>query len=375
MNVKVITRHTPSNYGSLLQAFATIDIINKLGHNCEIIDYHRPNERGIKNVISQLKNKNKYCSFLKRLAYIAVRYPIELYSQVKFDAMHRKYLTTTACFTNPDDLKQLQADVFITGSDQVWGPTADGHFDSSYFLNFVDDSVPKIAYSASFGRTEFDDATIDAYKKLLLRYNAIAVREKSAVELIKMWQLNNCVGQVLDPTLLLNRKEWLNLIPLKNYAQKYAKKKYILIYQIHNDPTLSIYAKNLAKHLNLNLLRVSPSFHQIMRSGKLICCPDLPELFALFDNAECIVTDSFHGTCFSIIFEKQFIEILPNNGTSTRNQNILEMTNLSDRIVTDFNDFSIAGKPIDYKNVRSIIETERVHSINVLKEELGLTLQ
>ena len=370
MKVNVITRHTPSNYGSLLQSIATIHIITKMGHSCEIIDYRRPDEYGIKGVIAQLNRKKQYSSILKRLAYIAVRYPIERYSEIRFNAMRRKHLATTAHFSNPNDLRKLQADIFLTGSDQVWGPTASGSYDSSYFLQFAPPGVRRVAYSASFGKTQFDDATVEAYKKMLAGYHTIAVREKSAVELIKKWQLNNCAGQVLDPTLLLNREEWLKLIPTDKYSRKYAKKKYILVYQIHNDPALSLYAKKLAEHRSIELLRVSPIFHQRVRSGKLICCPNLGEFLALFDNAESIVTDSFHGTCFSIIFKKQFVEVLPNNATGTRNQSILELTHLSERIVTDFNDFSVAEKPIDYEEVHKIIEIEKAHSIGILNDEL-----
>ena len=81
MNVKVITRHSPSNYGSLLQAIATVQIVEKLGHKCEIIDYQRSDERGLKGVLTQLGCKEGFGNPLKKLAYIAVRYPIEKYAQ------------------------------------------------------------------------------------------------------------------------------------------------------------------------------------------------------------------------------------------------------------------------------------------------------
>ena len=258
----------------------------------------------------------------------------------------------------------------MTGSDQVWGPTIDGRYDSAYFLQFVDSNTPKLAYAASFGKTKFDERTVTEYKSMLAEYDKIAVRENSAVKMLHDWGLNNCVGQVLDPTLLLDSEEWKRLLVNECDSRKYEGKKYILVYQIHNDPKLSDYAKRLAKHTGFELLRVNPMLHQKYRGGKFICCPDLGEFLALIDNASCIVTDSFHGTCFAINFGKQFIEILPNNATGTRNQSILELTGLSNRILRDFNDYSLFGEKIDYNRVYEALKVEREHSVCVMKELL-----
>lgn len=367
MNIKVITRHSPSNYGSLLQSIATIKTIEKLGQTCEIIDYQRADERGLNGVLTQLKAKDGFGNPLKKLAYIAIRYPIEKFAQVRFDRMRKKYLKMTSRCSSHVDLKKISADAFITGSDQVWGPMMNGVYDSAYFLQFVGKDSRKLAYAASFGKTKFDESTVEAYKKMLGEYDKIAVREKSAVSLLEEWRLDNCLGQVLDPTLLLDSKTWKDLLVLKHDSQKYANKNYILVYQIHNDPKLSDYAKRIARQTGMELLRVNPYLHQKYRGGKFICCPDLGEFLALIDNASCIITDSFHGTCFAINFGKQFIEILPNNATGTRNQSILELTGLSDRILCDFNDYSLVDKVIDYGKVNELLEAERRKSLEVIR--------
>lgn len=367
MNVKVITRHSPSNYGSLLQSIATVKTIEGLGHDCSIIDYQRPDERGLKGVLTQVNCKAGFGNPLKKLAYIAIRYPIEKFAQVRFDRMRKKYLKMTSRCSSHVDLKKISADAFITGSDQVWGPMMNGVYDSAYFLQFVGKDSRKLAYAASFGKTKFDESTVVAYKKMLSEYDKIAVREKSAVSLLEEWGLNNCLGQVLDPTLLLDMSQWTNLLIKKNDFDKYKDLKYILVYQIHNDPKLSGYAKRLAKHTGMELLRVNPMLHQALRGGKFIFCPDLSEFLSLIANALCIVTDSFHGTCFSINFGKQFIEILPNNATGTRNQSILELTGLSDRILCDFNDYSLVDKVIDYGKVNELLEVERRKSLEVIR--------
>lgn len=367
MKIKVITRHAPSNYGSLLQSIATIKVMEGMGHDCEIIDYQRTDERGLSGVLTQLRQKDGYGNPIKRLAYIALRYPIEKYAQMKFESMRKKYLKMTVRCSNHEDLKRLKADAFITGSDQVWGPMMNGRYDSAYFLQFVSPDSKKLAYAASFGKTKFDDQTISDYKSMLAGYDKIAVREKSAVELIDGWGLKNSVGQVLDPTLLLYKEEWKRLLVKESDTDKYKNRKYILVYQIHNDPKLSDYAKRLASNTGMELLRVNPMLHQKSRGGKFICCPDLGEFLALIDNASCVVTDSFHGTCFAINFGKQFIEILPNNATGTRNQSILDLTDLSGRILKDFNDYSLIDNKIDYDDVWQRLDEERKRSIETMK--------
>ncbi len=370
MNIKVITRHSPSNYGSLLQSIATIKILECLGHQPEIIDYQRNDERGLRMIKTQVSQKDGYSNPLKRLAYIAVRYPIERLAQSRFDAMRKKYLKMTARCTNEKDLRSLKADAFITGSDQVWGPMMNGVYDSAFFLQFVAPGGKKLSFASSFGKTTFDSRTKGEYIKMLSSYDKIAVREDTAVQLLSNWGLRNCIGQVLDPTLLFSGQDWSDWLISSELQGKYIGRKYILIYQIHNDPNLSSYALKLADKTGLELVRVNPFMHQAKRGGKFICCPDVAEFLALIKNATYMVTDSFHGTCFAVNFNKQFIEILPNNSTGTRNQSILTLTGLSNRIIVDFNDYSIVENVIDYDSVNLILEQERKKSIEILKDLL-----
>lgn len=134
MDIKVITRHAPSNYGSLLQSIATITILEHLGHTCEIIDYIRDDEHGLKAVTTSLNGKQGWNGNpLKKLAYIALRYPEEKKAELKFSRMRKKYLKLTGRCRTHEDLRLLDADVFMTGSDQVWGPTLNGRYDEAYF--------------------------------------------------------------------------------------------------------------------------------------------------------------------------------------------------------------------------------------------------
>lgn len=363
MDIKVITRHAPSNYGSLLQSIATITTLERLGHKCETIDYIRDDEHGLSAVKTNLNNKQRWSgNSLKKLAYIVLRYPEEKKAELNFREMRRKYLKLTQLCRTHDDLKRLDADIFMTGSDQVWGPTLNGHYDEAYFLSFVKDKR-KIAYAASLGRTDFTAKILSEYKKLLSSYSGIAVRENTAVGLLRQMDIE-CAGQVLDPTLLLTGDEWSRMI------KKDMGGKYVLVYQLHNNPALSKYAVRFAEHVGLPLYRVSPTFHQIRRGGKFIYLPDLPDFLSYIKNSTYFITDSFHGTAFALNFNRQFIEILPNNKTGNRNQSILQLTRLQDRIVTDYADCSISERMIDYERVNDILRKERIRSLGILKQLL-----
>ncbi len=363
MKVSIITRHAIANYGSLLQAFATQKVLENLGYDSEIIDYIRDDESYKQHEKTLLKRKEGWNNNpIKRAMYLLTRQPESVKAGKRFEKEREKLLNLSERYTNPKALKDNPpaADIYMTGSDQVWGPVANGTYDDSYCLSFAEGK--KVAYAASFGHTEMTEELKDYFKRWLTEYNSIAVREDSAVEILK--DIGIETSQVLDPTLLLSKNYWEEyLLPIKN-------RKYILVYQLHNDKKLGEYAKKVAKEKGLPLIRVSASFHQITREGKFKWCPKLGEFLSYVKNAECVITDSFHGTAFAINFNTPFVEVLPNNKTGTRNKSILNLTKLTDRVLQDTNDTTLASKEIDFSYANSVIEEQRHHSINVLKEML-----
>ena len=369
MVVNVITRHAPTNYGSLLQAIATQRVIMNLGHECRIINYIPKCETGVRMAITQLEQKTKWKrNPIKKAIYLMVAEPETLLMDRKFLAMRKKYLLMGPCCATTGELKKLYAEkkdeVFLTGSDQVWGPISTGHYDPTYFLDFVPKSSRKLAFAASFGKAIFDEQTLKEYGVLLKKYDSLAVRENVAVELLKKMDIS--AKQVLDPTLLMDADAWSEYVkPMKK------PEKYVLVYQIHANSDLDHYAVKFAEKAELPLLRVSPLLHQAKRSGKFVYCPDISGFLDLIKNAAYMVTDSFNGTAFAINFNTQFVEVLPNTGTSSRNQSILELTGLTDRIVRDLNDFSYIDQEIDFKEANEKIGTSRIESIRILEEMLA----
>lgn len=361
--VAVITRHAISNYGSVLQAYALQKSICDLGFECEIIDYIREDEN-YKNIADTLVKKSSWNkNFATRLIYKSIQSPEYIIMGKKFEKMRTGVLNINQTrYTSFEQLKENPpfADIYCTGSDQVWGQIGNDDIDPAYFLDFVSNENYKISYAASFGKAKIDKQSNEV-KSYLSQYNHITVREKSACEIINDMGLP--AKQVLDPTLLLDKEQWNKLI------KEDKKSDYVLLYQLHSNPQMDSYAKEFAEKCGLKLIRLTPLFHRVFKCGKAVYLPDLSDFLSFIKNARYMITDSFHGTAFAINFNTEFIDILPGE-TKTRNQSVLELTNLSDRILSDYNDFSFIEKSIDFTNSNDIISKQRSYSLNVLKNML-----
>lgn len=367
MKIDVITRHSVPNYGSLLQSYATQKAIEKLGHESEIINYTRYEERyeNLANTLIQGKRWNK--NFLLKFIYKAIQTPNYARMYKQFSNYRKGFLKETE--REYGDIKELkqnlpEADIYCSGSDQIWGKIGTAAYDEAYFLEFVKNKKC-ISYAASFGKTELNEELDKNLTNLMKKYSNILVRESSAKEILENKKIKN-VEQVLDPTFLLTLEEWQNLA---NQGKK-IKGKYILVYQLHDNKEFNKYAKELAKRKKMKLLRISPSIYHITRSGKLIYLPTQYEFLSYFANAEYILTDSFHATVFSIIFNKKFIDVLPSNKTGTRIESILNLFHIDNRILKEYSDFELIEKPIDYKEVNNIIQNEREKSMQLLKNAI-----
>lgn len=363
--VAVITRHAVSNYGSVLQAYALQEAIKKTGLDCEIIDYIRFDEDYRKIADTNIKKSPKWNkNFATRFVYKCIQSPEYIIMGRRFDKFQKSLLNLTSdSYHSLEELKNNppQADIYCTGSDQVWGAIGTDAYDGAYYLDFVDENCKKISYAASFGKTDLSENTLKSVCNLLCEYNSITVRENSAADIINDMSLN--CSQVLDPTLLLDKNEW------SKFISKEPQKKYVLLYQLHSNKDMDRYAVEFAKKCNLPLIRMTALLHRMFNGGKFEYLPSIGRFLSLIKNAEYMITDSFHGTAFAINFNTQFIDILPGE-TKTRNQSILQLTRLTDRVLESFDDFSFINKKIDFENANRIIDIQREQSFNTLKEML-----
>lgn len=370
MKVSIITRHAINNYGSLLQAYATQTAVERLGYEAEIIDYVRKDEEYRNIVKTQLfLNKKWNRNFLTRGIYLLLQEPEYIESGRKFEKMQRQYLKLSRRYTTNEELTAFPpaADIYCTGSDQVWGPIGKDFCDPAYFLNFVPSSKRKISYAASFGRTQFNQSTLPLYQQLLQSYNSIAVRENSALDILE--QIGITSGeQVLDPTLLISNEEWKELLG----DMCLEKEPYILLYYLGNNPDIDTFARVVAKRRKMPLIRISAMRHWKTKGARNILLPDLGKFVSYIRHATYLITNSFHGTAFAINCGTQFVNILP-GVTATRNTSILSQVRLENRIVNDYTNDSILDKRIDFSAVHEILTSERKKSAacltKMLKEE------
>lgn len=365
MRVSLITRHAITNYGSLLQTLATQIVIERLGHTCEVVNYIRADENYRQHERTLLKRKPEWNrNPIKRGIYLALRQPESRLSGRRFAKERNRLLHLSQLYSSMEELTQKPpaADLYLTGSDQVWGPVENGDYDSAYCLSFVPDAARKASFAASFGRDTLTEEQMQFFRRWLGQFQRITVREDSAVSLIE--EMGFEAERVLDPTLLLDAEDWARFMtPLR-------RKPYVLVYQIHQNPALGLYAKKVADAMHLPLVRISTSLHQMTQKGKLVWCPPIGAFLSYIKNAACLITDSFHGTAFAINFETPFVEVLPQNHTETRNKDVLAWTGLTDRIVTDVNNTSIAVKRPNFECARRTLSEQRIRTIEIFKSIL-----
>lgn len=365
MKIDIITRHAVANYGSLLQSYATQKTFEKLGFDVEFINYTRYDERAEGLAKTHVKGKKWDKNIITRKLYIVIQKWNYAHMYKAFEKYRKNFINETEI--QYGDMEELlknrpKADIFCTGSDQIWGKIGQTEYDPAYFLEFTN-KEKCISYAASFGKEKISKELKQKLPKLLEKYSQILVREDSAVDIVKDAGFAN-VQQVLDPTLLLEKEEWEKLT---NTMPK--EKNYVLVYQLHNNKEFNKYAKEFAKKHNKRLIRVSTSLYHIVRGGKFIYLPDQFQMLSYFLNADYILTDSFHATVFSIIFNKKFKDILPNE-TSTRIISILKLVGLEDRILKDYNDFDSIDKEINYGGINNILSKERKKSIKALENAI-----
>lgn len=365
--VELITLQRVPNYGSVLQAYATQKIIEKNGLECEIINYF-PKRMTISAMLRRIKNKNKKLkkSLLLRTVARIIIFPSYIKRFLRFNSFYKNLNMTDIEYHSNDELKKNppNADIYCTGSDQVWNSEWNEEIDCAMFLDFVPNSKKKIAISASFGKIKLDDNEVEKTRIMLEKYSRISLREKSGVDILKNIGMMNSES-ILDPTLLLTKEEW-NIIASK----KFKNEKYILVYNLNRNSKIDKYASNLSKKTGIKIKYLSYQMHEFYKKGKMYCSPTVEDFLSLIKNAEYVITDSFHGTAFSLNFEKEFVIVYPQK-YSTRIQSILELLNLKNRVAKDAYDMDLCEKKIDYEKVRKKLSKERRKSLLWIKESLN----
>lgn len=367
MKISFITRHNIINYGSVLQTIALQEMIERCGYEAEVIDYIRADE-DYRNIAKVLANRNAKCreDALFKMFFILGKTLEFRLSGKKFEKIREKYLKTSERYSTLRELRDNppKADVYMTGSDQVWGGIGEEQYDAAFFLEFGDPMKKRVSYAASFGRIDMSEDLLKIYSSLLKKYSTISVREESAREIL-INQGYRDTQQVLDPTLLLSSQEWDAIVNTENSKFKNPNTPYVLVYQRRPNKEIDSYAEGLSKYSGYPVYRITADFHQGIRGGKMVFLPNIHEFLEWIKNAAFLVTDSFHGTAFAINYNVDFVDILP-SGTATRNLSILNLVGLTNRVVKNKNDFSFIDDRIDFDTVNKVLDHERQRSKKIL---------
>lgn len=357
MKAAVITLHSVANYGTQLQALATQEKLKEYFDDVIFIDYHRPNTYGLKLLKTFTKgNILKTPVILPTLIYW--RYIFGKFQKKYIKLTGKKYLNISD-FNNFDDI----ADVYFSGSDQVWNTGWNDGVIPAMYLSFVPNDKPRYAYASSFGKSSLNKNEADKVKEYLKKYKKISVREESGYKIIKKQLGLNNVIRIIDPTLAMSKEFWRKLAPKRKI-----KEDYILIYNLNKNKEFDEYAEKLAIKTGLKLYRFCTRFDQILRNGKSIIIPDILEFISLIDYATIVLTDSFHATAFSMNMNTEAICIYPNN-YSSRLSDFLKLIKNEQRHAKDFNDFDVLNKPTNFNQVNRILDKER-KKVDIFLQEI-----
>lgn len=339
--VGIITIHNSPNYGACLQSYALYRYIQQQGNDVEIIDLHRPFayedyipskkyvcSRPVKrSLLSKLKGN------VKSLIGIKTKNP-SLYSPLaikKFDEFNsiiklsKPYRGIDELYANPP-----LYDLYISGSDQLWNPTQ-AYCLEPYFLTFVPNGQgKKISYATSVGITDLRDNEKKDFAKWLNLYDDISVREYQAQSLLQGLLADKKVNQVADPTFLLDPKDW------KDMAVRPKQSKYILMFTLQHRPEILEYCLQLSKQSGLPLIELGQVQPDVLE-GSYTAVKDAgpKEFLGYIENAELVITDSFHCTVFSLIMGANnfYTYIAPTNQRGSRIIDLLETYNLKKHLL------------------------------------------
>lgn len=347
MRVDVITLQAVKNYGSVLQAFATQSFFEKHGCEVKIINYVRENCR--------TENLYKTYGVGNPIKVILMAPTIHRWKHV-FGEFCEQYLhLTDGIYTSEEDFEHLplEADLYCTGSDQVWNSKWNRGIIPQLYLSFVPDDKYKFAFSASFGQSRLEDEEVTETHEFISRYARISVRESSAVKILEeQYQYQGAV-HILDPTLCMDADFWRKYAPKRK-----TRDNYILVYNLNRSRAFDKYAVALSKKTGLKLVRFCTRYDQFYRPGKSMLVPKVFDFISLIDNARYVLTDSFHATAFSMNMNTEPICVYPAE-FGGRLESFLKLTDSEQRHIKNYEDFDVVNRPVDFNNVNYILKEER----------------
>lgn len=371
MKVGIITYHSAYNFGSVLQAYATQQIIKSLGCMPYIINYRIPFQKkyyGLLGYGSGVKAPLKKLMMVPQLSARKKR-------ANRYEQFISQRMNLTQKISSPEEADQFKDsfDVYISGSDQIWNLHSNEFINSGiqymkpYLLDFT--NKKKISYASSV--TNMNDEELVQLKPELEKFFAISAREMSASQSLSRL-LAKEISTVLDPTLLITREKWLSLIPKE--IEQYTEEPFVLYYSLKNYMETKqdlISLATITLKMGLKLIVLTPLIPLVKMEGVINAANAGPwEFIDLIRKAKMIITDSYHGMLFSINFKKDFLYLRNKQGDhGLRATQLLDLLEIKNRIIDEVTEINLNSK-VEYVEANVKLESKRIESIKYLKDAI-----
>lgn len=367
MKLGILTFHRALNYGAFLQAFSLLFFFKNKGYEVEIVDYWPKEHEQVYELFDKKTFFNKPISFkIKYILHFLLKYSRAKKRKEKIKKIQNKYLNlpSTIMYPTPGCLNKLSLDTLIYGSDQIWWKSTSLHsktFDWTYWGDYVPKAINKISYAASMGVISISKNEKEVISHKLTNFKHISVREQSLKEILQTITPQK-IHQTIDPVFLTSKETWLKFV-----KEPKISKKYLLLFNLQHSKETDETAIQIAKKLHIEIIEITASVEPLKFGKNIYQTLDAFEFIGFIKNAEFVVTSSFHGTAFSIIFEKQFISTGMGNN-SDRVKTLLDSLKISNRLVTSSS--SMPNSVIDYKDVNLNLKRYVTDSIKFIQNSL-----
>lgn len=348
-DIAIITMQNVMNYGAFLQSYASQRFFEDLGYSCVFYDYYRKNMKMANVFLGYFQKDRNLAGLVKCFVSaptLALKKVIWTKAKKKYlKETSRKYFTVSDFYDYPVD-----SNYYCVGSDQVWNSEWSDGILPELYLGFVEDKSRCFSYCSSFGKSTIPFEESELIHDYLSGFKILTVREPSSKTILQNSGISNVVLGI-DPVFMVSKEVWTH------FANKWPAKsqKYVLLYNLKRDYKLESYAKEFARYVGLPLIQIGVRLDYIWKAvGKLVPCPSLEKFVSLFRDSEYVVTDSFHGTSFGLIFNKKIICRMPERFGS-RISDILSRFNISERLLSDYSEFDKYTRNINYDSINQEI--------------------
>lgn len=356
--VKIITIHCIHNFGSVFQSYALVKYLCNKGYDAEIIDYrpayYSKGRNAFKNFMSHSINAISYAKQHKKYQ----------------DFINEELPKTNQVFKSFDDLRFFENEdaIFIAGGDQIWNTFHPCGRDDAYKLTFAKKGF-KIASGTSMGRNTFSSDELKDLAQKVADLYSIGLRESSTVAMFQPYT-SVPVYHTSDPVLLLDKQDYMSFVGEKPII----KEPYVLVYLASNKQLLNESVSYIAKSLGLKVVHAN-GFRKKCDCDYFLKSSGPKDLLNLIYYSDFVVSASFHATLFSLLFEKQFGTLLPEAGTNTRIEDLLNYFGLSNRIIRNDAYQDTITSAIDFSLITPKLNAFSERSRNQLNEAINGSLQ